>query len=65
MFKKLYLHIKNISLMPYDFFSNLSLSNYRKETKLLELVTNAATKPPLSGNMLPNEKSITHAELDG
>ena len=34
---------------------NLSLSNYYwKETKLLDLVTGTATKPWLSGNMLPN-----------
>ena len=37
-----------------DTCSNLSLSNYWRETKLFYLVMDTATKPLLSGNMLPN-----------
>ena len=36
---------------------NLSLSNYWRELILFKLVTGTATKPRLSGNMLPNIKS--------
>ena len=37
-----------------DTWSNLSLSNQWRETKLLELVTSTGTKPWLSGNMFLN-----------
>ena len=37
-----------------DICSNLSLSNQWRETKLFQIVTGTATKPWLSGNMLPN-----------
>ena len=40
-----------------DACSNLTLFNYWNETKLFELVTCIATKPWLSGNMLPNIKT--------
>ena len=40
-----------------DTCSNLSLSNWWRETKLFELVTGPATKPSLSGNMSPNIKA--------
>ena len=41
-----------------DTCSNLSLSNQWRETKLFDLVTGTATKPWLSGNMIPNMKKM-------
>ena len=47
-----------------DISSNLSLSNWWRETKLFDLVTGPTTKPWLSGNMLPNINTCENGWLN-
>ena len=62
VFGNMFLESHDFVTMPVksyikDTCSNLSISNYWRETKLFDLVTGTATKPRLSGNMLPNIKT--------